>query len=296
MDPSDPWTSPGLRASRSGLPALSVERPSVVAGLISAGLLVLGLAVRSNLLIAFIVLFCVFTPLEKLFAVRPQKVFRRGFGTDMVHFAVTNVLIGVVFVVLLTPAILLVRHAGALPTAGFIHAEPLWAQIVEAHLLAELTHYWAHRATHQTGVLWRFHKMHHSIEQLDWLASARQHPLDGAITRGLSIMPLFLLGYSNAAFGAVVALQTLEALFQHSNIRVRLGVFKWVIASPEFHHWHHSNDPIARHKNFAGGLPFLDLIFGTAYMPGWWPTSYGIPAQIPQSGYVKQLTYPLRTG
>jgi len=271
-----------------------VERPSVVAALIATGLLALGIGLRSNLLVGFIVLFCVFTPLEKVFALRRQKVFRRGFGTDVVHFAVTNVVIGVLFVGLLTPVIVLIRHGGVLPTTRFLHTEPLWAQIVEAQLLGELTHYWAHRATHRVGVLWRFHKMHHSIAQLDWLASARQHPLDGAITRGLTITPLVLLGFSTPAFGAVLVVQTVAALFQHSNIRVRLGVFKWVIASPEFHHWHHCNDPVARDTNFAGGLPLLDLLFGTAYLPGWWPAGYGVAEAIPQSGYVNQLTYPLR--
>jgi sterol desaturase/sphingolipid hydroxylase (fatty acid hydroxylase superfamily) len=275
-------------------PAERIDRPNIVAVLAAAGLLVMGIALHSTLLIAFIVLFCVFTPLEKLFALRPQRVFRRGFGTDLVHFAVTNVLIGVLFIGLLIPAIILVRHGGVLPTARVIHAEPLWAQIVEAQLMAEFTHYWAHRATHRIGILWRFHKMHHSIEQLDWLASARQHPLDGAITRGLAIAPLFLLGFSNVAFGAAITIQTVEALFQHSNIRIRLGPVKWLIASPEFHHWHHSNDPVARDKNFAGGLPILDLIFGTAYLPGWWPAGYGVAEEIPQSGYVKQLAYPLR--
>lgn len=270
------------------------ERLGTIAVLIAAGLLLLGLVLHNDLLIAFIVLFCVFTPVEKLFALHPQKVFRRGFGTDLVHFAVTNVLIGVLFVVLLIPVIILVRHGGVLPTVRVIHAEPLWIQITGALLLAEFTHYWAHRATHRIDVLWRFHKLHHSIQQLDWLASARQHPLDGAITRGLSIAPLFLLGFSKAGFGAAVAIQTVEALFQHSNIRIRLGVVKWLIASPEFHHWHHSNDPIARDKNFAGGLPVLDLIFGTAYLPGGWPAGYGVQELIPQSGYLKQLTHPLR--
>ena len=280
-------------ASHSALPDGGSAKPSVVMVLIAAGLLLLELLLRSDLVIAFIVLFCVFTPMEKLFALRPQKVLRRGFGTDLVHFAVTNVLIGALFVVLLIPAIILVRHGVVLPTARVIHTEPLWLQTIEALLLVEVTHYWAHRATHRIGVLWRFHKMHHSIQQLDWLASARQHPLDGAITRGLSIVPLFLLGFSETVFGAAVIIQTVEALFQHSNIRVRLGVVKWLVASPEFHHWHHSNDPIARDKNFAGGLPVLDLIFGTAYLPGWWPAGYGVQEPIPQSGYIQQMTYPL---
>lgn len=39
----------------------------------------------------------------------------------------------------------------------------------------------------------------------------------------------------------------------------------------------------------------LDRIFGTAFMPGWWPAGYWVQEEIPQSGYVQQLTFPLRS-
>jgi sterol desaturase/sphingolipid hydroxylase (fatty acid hydroxylase superfamily) len=31
--------------------------------------------------------------------------------------------------------------------------------------------------------LWRFHAVHHSTEQMDWVAAGRLHPLDSAFTQ-----------------------------------------------------------------------------------------------------------------
>jgi sterol desaturase/sphingolipid hydroxylase (fatty acid hydroxylase superfamily) len=59
---------------------------------------------------------------------------------------------------------------------------------------------------------------------------------------------------------------------------------RWLLASPEFHHWHHSNHREARNKNFAGQVPVLDYIFGTLHLPrGRKPTKYGLDQPIPQT-------------
>ena len=113
--------------------------------------------------------------------------------------------------------------------------------------------------------LWRFHSVHHSIEQMDWVASGRLHPLDQAFTQAFTIFPLFLLGYGAGVFGGVAVFITLLALFQHANVRLRFPGVRWVINTPEWHHWHHAIDDVARDKNF--GLPVVDKLFGTAYLP-----------------------------
>ena len=80
----------------------------------------------------------------------------------------------------------------------------------------------------------------------------------------------------------------------HSNIALPLGPLRWLAASPEFHHWHHSKDAAARDKNFAGQLPVIDVIFGTHHMPkGKSPKLYGIDEPMP-SRYAAQLVYPFR--
>ena len=63
--------------------------------------------------------------------------------------------------------------------------------------------YWGHRLSHTVPFLWRFHAVHHSIEEMDWLAAGRLHPLDQAFTQACAILPLFLLGYSRGVFAGV---------------------------------------------------------------------------------------------
>ena len=76
-------------------------------------------------------------------------------------------------------------------------------------------------------------------------------------------------------------------------MRWRLGPLGWVIATPAFHHWHHTL-PEPRDRNFAPMLPWVDRIFGTHYMPrNQWPSAYGIDAKLPGS-LGAQLAYPFR--
>ena len=129
------------------------------------------------------------------------------------------------------------------------------SRAVEAFLLAEVVQYWAHRAAHTVPVLWRFHKVHHSITELDWLAAARLHPIDQAFIRSCVVIPLFVLGFTSGTFGALLVLFTFQALFIHANVRFTFGPLRYVFATPEFHHWHHADDPRAYNSNFAGELP-----------------------------------------
>jgi sterol desaturase/sphingolipid hydroxylase (fatty acid hydroxylase superfamily) len=140
-------------------------------------------------------------------------------------------------------------------------------------------------------LLWRFHSVHHSIEQMDWVASGRLHPLDSGFTQAFTVLPVFLLGYDAGVFGGVAVFFTLLALFQHANVRLRFPGLRWVINTPEWHHWHHAIDAEARDRNF--GLPIVDKVFGTAHLPkGDRPTGYGTHDPVPQGNYWSQLAYP----
>jgi sterol desaturase/sphingolipid hydroxylase (fatty acid hydroxylase superfamily) len=89
----------------------------------------------------------------------------------------------------------------------------------------------------------------------------------------------------------VAVFVTLLAIFQHANVRLRFPGLRWVINTPEWHHWHHAIDPEAKDKNF--GLPIVDRLFGTAYLPkGKRPRGFGIPDPVPQVGYLQHLAYP----
>jgi sterol desaturase/sphingolipid hydroxylase (fatty acid hydroxylase superfamily) len=83
--------------------------------------------------------------------------------------------------------------------------------------------------------------------------------------------------------------------FVHANLNWTLGPFKYVIAGPVFHRWHHTSLERGGNKNFASTFPVLDLMFGTFYMPAHeLPSDYGIgEADFPQT-FGGQLLYPLK--
>jgi sterol desaturase/sphingolipid hydroxylase (fatty acid hydroxylase superfamily) len=253
------------------------------------GALAIALLVRGGqALVGLAVLFLVFVPLERWFALRPQKVFRRGLLTDLTHLLVDGLVVGilgVVFAVVLALPLIWVRPFGI---AG---ALPLPAALVLGLALAFLGNYVGHRLTHTVPFLWRFHSVHHSIQRMDWVASARLHPIDQAFTQACAIAPLVVLGFGGGAFAGIAVFFTLLALFQHANVRLRFPGLRWVINTPEWHHWHHAVDPEARDKNF--GLPVIDRLFGTAYLPkGRRPSGFGVSDPVPDEGWWRHLAYP----
>jgi sterol desaturase/sphingolipid hydroxylase (fatty acid hydroxylase superfamily) len=237
----------------------------------------------------------IFVPLERILARRPgQRVFRPGWTNDMVYLLLNG---------RLTSFCLAALVIGMTMTAGWVvpasvraatAGQPYWVQIVEVLVLADAGVYFVHRAFHEVPWLWKFHAIHHSSEELDWLATTRVHPLDQIATRGLSLLPVFTLGFSDVAIGVYLMLYGWQAYFVDSNLRINLGPFRWLLASPEFHHWHHSRHLEARDRNFASQLPVLDLLFGTFYMPrGQMPSKFGLDQPIPAT-YAAQLLCPFR--
>jgi sterol desaturase/sphingolipid hydroxylase (fatty acid hydroxylase superfamily) len=271
-----------------------LDRPTrlgLVTGLTLFAAIVVALLVRGGAaIVGFAALFLVFVPLERLFALRPQKVFRRNYLTDLTHFVLNNVFVTVGAIVLVVIAALPLIWLRAIDVESML---PSAVTIPLAVALVFVGSYWGHRLTHTVPFLWRFHSVHHSIERMDWLAAARLHPLDSAFTQAFTILPLFLLGYDGRVFAGAAVFVTLLAIFQHANVRFRFPGLRWIVNTPEWHHWHHAIDAEARDKNF--GLPVVDKLFGTAYLPkGRRPTGFGVDDPVPQDGYLRQLAYPFR--
>jgi sterol desaturase/sphingolipid hydroxylase (fatty acid hydroxylase superfamily) len=230
----------------------------------------------------------VFVPVEKLFALRPQRVFRPGLATDLTHILMNTMLAAVVTVVLVVAGALPWLWVRALDIEALL---PPAASLAVAAVVALVGQYWGHRLMHEVPFLWRFHAVHHSSEHMDWLASGRLHPLDTGFTQTVVVLPLFLLGYDAGFAAGITVFVTLLAVFQHANVRLRFPVVRWIVNTPEWHHWHHARDVDARDKNF--GVPLVDWIFGTAYLPrDRRPRGFGITDPVPEAGYLAHLAYP----
>lgn len=258
--------------------------------MVFAAALLVTAVVRPDVLVGLLLLAVVLVPLERAVPLRRQRVRRPVLLTDLTHVLVNTLPVAVATIVLVVVAALpLVPVRGldleaALPTAG---------SVALAVLVVLVGSYWGHRLTHQVPFLWRFHAVHHSTEQMYWVAAARQHPLDAAFTQACFAVPLFALGYDAVAFAGVTVFVTVLGIVQHANVRLRFPVLRWIVPTPEWHHWHHATDPDARDTNF--GVPVIDQLFGTAFLPkGRRPAGFGVPDRVPADGYVAQLAYPFQ--
>jgi lathosterol oxidase len=235
----------------------------------------------------------VFIPLERMFALRAdQPVFRRQWPVDLTYFFINSLLIEVLTILTLRPALVLFDWAR--PGWG-VGEWPLLVQVPAILLIADFTQYWVHRTFHAVPLLWPFHAIHHSAEQMDWLAGSRLHLVDVIVTRGLTYVPIFVLEFSERALMAYVFLVAAQATFIHANVRWSFRRLQRVVATPAFHHWHHAAEPEAIDKNFAVHTPIWDLLFGTFYLPARWPSRYGLAGGRPvPARWITQLLYPFR--
>lgn len=245
-----------------------------------------------------ILLVAIFVPLERLFALHPAKIWRKEVGVDLAWYFINSIVPAAIIAI---PLSIVATGMQRLDPGGFYSAVtewPFWVRVPLAVIISDIGSYWAHRASHTIPFLWRFHAIHHSAEHLDWLVNTRAHPFDMVVTRLAGFIPIYLLGLAQISVGKIdpiIAVITIFAtvwtFFIHSNIRVRLGPLEWLISSPAFHHWHHTNDE-NRDRNFASIFPILDVIFRTAWLPKYWPPSYGIDEKIP-STLAGQLMSPI---
>ena len=241
-------------------------------------------------LIALVLLAGFFWLLERRSVFRWERRvdFIYWFFTPFVSRAISAVAAGAVFLFL-----------GAVTGRGFglpwFVSQPLPLQWIEVLIGGDLTAYWSHRLFHRQP-LWRFHAIHHSSESLDWLAAARVHPLNEAISRVFQLIPLFFAGFDPRVVAAAVPFLTFYAIFLHANLRWDFGPLRSLIASPRFHRWHHTSDAEGLDKNFAGLFPWIDVFFGTFYMPaGREPLRFGLASQAIPTNFVGQLAYPFRS-
>lgn len=236
----------------------------------------------------------VFMPLERLLPYHDgQAIIRKQWLSDISYVFINGLLLagafGLVIFGLMGAANLFIPEF----ISAAVISQPIWLQVVELIILGDIAFYWTHRAFHHYPFLWRFHAVHHSIEDLDWLAGHRVHMMDQLLTKGASLVPAICLGFSIEAIAIWGMIYAWHSVSLHSNVKISLGPLNGIIASPHFHHWHHAAEVEAHDKNFAGQLSILDRIFGTIYLPERAPSAYGIKDKLP-TNWAGHFFYPFR--
>ena len=230
--------------------------------------------VIKEIILSFVILFLIFTLIEKIFpAIRSKRVFRQGYKLDLFYWVLAptiNAAIkkGSALLVIIIVASIIGLKLDESITHGFgpVIQQPTGLMLLEMVVLGDFIGYWVHRWFH-TSALWKIHAIHHSSVELDWLSSVRVHPFNQAIGNSITVAILLSLGFPMTALAAYLPFLIFYAILLHANVPWSFGPFRYVIASPKFHRWHHTSEEQGLDKNFAGLFPVFDLIFGTFYMP-----------------------------
>ena len=242
------------------------------------------------LLISLGVLAVIFAALERIAGALPRKsLFRRERVVDFVYWFFTPW----VSKTAATIAVFLLLF-GNVSAPGPTESRQ-YTQFVELLILGDLLGYASHRLFHSRW-LWKFHAIHHSAEDVDWLAATRLHPVNEIGTRVMQVVPLYLLGFRGKPLAAAVPILAFYAIFLHANLRWDFGPLRYIIASPAFHRWHHTSQEEGLDRNFAGLFPWIDALFGTLYMPrGRQPERFGVVGENVPKSLLGQLAYPFRS-
>jgi sterol desaturase/sphingolipid hydroxylase (fatty acid hydroxylase superfamily) len=188
--------------------------------------------------------------------------------TDLVFMTVVQLAFPPMVAFVFTYALVAPARALNLPLAAlWPHGWPIWIQALLMVLVVDFLRYWLHRAAHQNDTLWRLHSVHHSVEQLYWLNTARFHPLEKILQMVLDSLPFLLMQVDAKVLALYYIAYATNGFFQHCNIRLRYGLLNYIVGSAETHRWHHSRVPRESNANYGNTVIIWDLVFGTWFLP-----------------------------
>jgi len=143
---------------------------------------------------------------------------------------------------------------------------PAWLVFVISLVALDLVIYLQHVLFHAVPALWRLHRMHHADLEFDVTTGLRFHPIESLLSMAIKLAVVAALGPPAIAVLVFEVLLNATAMFNHSNVRIPLGldrVFRWVVVTPDMHRVHHSVHPNETNSDFSFNLPWWDRLLGT---------------------------------
>ncbi len=175
---------------------------------------------------------------------------------------------------------------------------PIWAQVALIFFVKDFLEWCVHNLLHRVPFLWQFHKVHHSIHDMDWIGVMRFHWMEKLIYDSFKYLLLVPLGIAPDVMLWLAIFSTFWGFYNHANIRIGMGPLRYFFNSPQMHIWHHAaKDPAPFLCNFGINLSLWDWIFGTVY----WPEDREAPNAVGFDGdesfprnFVEQELWPIR--
>ena len=215
--------------------------------------------------------------LEILFPWRKnQSIFRKDFWLDFFfmffNFYIFNLVIFIAFSKFVTKLIYDVSDADITGVSVFDMSGLGWGwQMLIFFLATDFIQWFTHVLLHRFEFLWRFHKVHHSVEEMGFAAHLRYHWMETVFYTPMKFIAVMFIGGFAPEQAFIIYFFTIAVgHLNHANLGWSYGPLKYVFNNPKMHIWHHAKDlPNERRfgVNFGITLSVWDYIFGKNYIP-----------------------------
>jgi sterol desaturase/sphingolipid hydroxylase (fatty acid hydroxylase superfamily) len=207
----------------------------------------------------------VFLMVERLRPAQRRSPFARGYRHDLL-FTVLNATLVAPLVVALTLSFSEVARTTmpwvVMPRLGLM---PRWIVIALIFVAMDGCNWLAHLANHRVRVLWRFHEVHHSQEDMSVLTVFRTHPLIH-VSYLIALIPGTVLLANGAVTTALLVAYAGVVAFAHSNTNLGFGPLGRLFVSPNYHRIHHRLDG-PQDVNLGFALTIWDQLSHRAFFP-----------------------------
>jgi sterol desaturase/sphingolipid hydroxylase (fatty acid hydroxylase superfamily)/CDGSH-type Zn-finger protein len=168
--------------------------------------------------------------------------------------------------------------------------------------------YWYHRKAHEIKWLWKWHRAHHTAEEMGLLVSYRQAIWYFVLMPNIWLMGVYTYLGGGIPMLAAIFFKQIVVISSHSLVtwdsffyrRPWLNpvttVLERIFITPAFHHAHHAKsivDSIGNpNGNYGNMFSIWDQLFGSAKFTRQFPTDYGVQDD-PHDAWTAQCFYPL---
>jgi sterol desaturase/sphingolipid hydroxylase (fatty acid hydroxylase superfamily) len=176
----------------------------------------------------------------------------------------------------------------------------IWAQLLIFFIINDFVQWFTHVLLHRIPLLWRFHKVHHSVKEMGFAAHLRYHWMENIFYKPLKVLAVMLIGGFEPEQAFIVHFVAIAiGHLNHANVKLNYGPFKYIFNNPVMHLYHHAyslptNKPHG--INFGISLSIWDYIFKTNHIPedsGTIELGYPSDEKMPK-GFFEQLLYGFR--
>lgn len=207
---------------------------------------------------------------------KKQAIVRKDFWLDAWYMFFNFFVFSLIGYAAISNVVVYIVRSGAASLLGIsefdiidVRGLPWWSQFMILFVVRDFIQWNIHRLLHAVPWLWRFHMVHHSVEQMGFAAHLRFHWMETVVYRVLEYLPLALIGFGLQDFFAVHIFALAIGHLNHANLSLPIGPLKYVFNSPQMHIWHHAKElpHDVKGVNYGLSLSLWDYLFGTAYVP-----------------------------